>query len=248
MMLERKTVLEKFKMLKTWQLCNSIMQRLGILATIALLSSALVGPIGLSFAEMTNSNTTAPTNSTEVPITSMPPIASAPQTSTSEKTLTEQQRIQLKIQEERARLKQLHDEKVTTMKQKSIQQTKTLDDIVALRMKALELKQAKSQHKTDVTQANMTSTIQEKIEQKKTKLQEQLKKRIENLQQRQEDAKKKFDEKTAKNLEKFNKKVQRMTQKTLAPNEQHNSNSTTDSSPMTSGTETNSTENKTKTP
>ena len=126
------------------------------------------------------------------------------------------------------------------MKQKSIQQTKTLDDIVALRMKALELKQAKSQQKTGVKQSNMTSTIQEKIEQKKTKLQEQLKKRIETLQQRQEDAKKKFDEKTAKNQEKFNKKVQRMTQKTLAPNEQHNSNSTTDSSPMTSGTETNS--------
>ena len=115
-------------------------------------------------------------------------------------------------------------------------------------MKALELKQAKSQQKTSVKQTNMTSTIQEKIEQKKTKLQEQLKKRIDTLEQRQEDAKKRFDEKMAKNQEKFNKKVQRITQKSLVSNEQNNSNSTTDSSPMTFGTETNSTETEIKTP
>ena len=137
------------------------MQRLGILATIALLSSALVGPIGLSFAEMTNTDSTTSTNSTEVAITSMPPVASAPPTSTPEKTLTEQQRIQLKLQEERARLKQLHDEKVIAMKQKSLKQTKTLDDIVALRMKALELKQAKSQQKTSVKRSEEhTSELQ----------------------------------------------------------------------------------------
>ena len=74
------------------------MQRLGILAIIALLSSTLVGPIGISFAEMTVSNSTSTTNSTEV-TTSVTTVQSPPMTSKTMplKPLTEQERIQIKI-------------------------------------------------------------------------------------------------------------------------------------------------------
>ena len=97
------------------------MQRLGILASLILLSAAILGPVGLSFAESSD-NSTASGESTPIePVkesvqgnstaqsvenpTPMPTMT-APKATTTSKPLTEEEKIRKKIADELARLRE----------------------------------------------------------------------------------------------------------------------------------------------
>jgi hypothetical protein len=81
------------------------MQKLGILASILLLGAALVGPIGFSFAQSADTNSTETTQAPATTQSSPPP-----------KPLSDEEKIRIKIAEEKAKLAKRYDEKVTALK------------------------------------------------------------------------------------------------------------------------------------
>lgn len=220
------------------------MQKLGILAAIVLLSAALVGPIGLSFAETTGSNSTT-TNSTTTTVTAVPSTSkSTPPT----KPLSEEEMIKMRIANELARIAQLHDKKITKLKEQALVKKGKLDDLVAARMKLLEEKRAKAESKSLVKPSNMTSGEDNKMEKKKSMYEDRINKKVQKIEDREADAKKKFEEKMASAHAKFDKKVQMISKKAAQMTEDKSNADSSSKVSDSQGTGTTSAGNSTKNP
>ena len=171
------------------------MQRLGILASLILLSAAILGPVGLSFAESSDNSTASGESAPIEPVkesvqgnstaqsvenpTPMPTMTAPKATTT--KPLTEEEKIRKKIADELARLREKYNMK-----------TKMLKEKLQEKAKAQEIKSALDQDKA----AKM-----------KTKFDEKMAKKATTFAERQEAAKKKFDEQMKKRYESFEHKV-----------------------------------------
>ncbi|NDB87949.1 MAG: hypothetical protein EB164_03310, partial [Thaumarchaeota archaeon] len=77
--------------------------KLGIIASILLLSAALVGPVGYSFAQTAGTNSTS-TNSTSTAVTTTVTATKTETKTSPPKPLSDEERIQMKIAEEKEKL------------------------------------------------------------------------------------------------------------------------------------------------
>ena len=108
------------------------MQRLGIIASLILLSAAMLGPVGVSFAEnsdgsaqSTESTPTEPVQESDQGTVTTPsapenptpmPTMTAPKAAAPSKDMSEEEKIRKKIADELARLRQKYDEKTRALK------------------------------------------------------------------------------------------------------------------------------------
>ncbi|MFM8659237.1 MAG: hypothetical protein ACKOCQ_04800 [Candidatus Nitrosotenuis sp.] len=180
--------------------------KLGIIASILLLSAALVGPVGYSFAQTAGTNSTS-TNSTSATVTTT--TETKTETKSSSKPLSDEERIQMTIAEEKAKLAKRFDDKSKMIREKGLQKSKAVNDILAERLKKLDEKRAKANEK----EQKKDDRLKEKLlkfgnsTDVKSKYEEHGKKQIGNFEERQSDAKKRFDEQMQKRNEKFDKLV-----------------------------------------
>ena len=181
--------------------------KLGIIASILLLSAALVGPVGYSFAQTAGTNSTS-TNSTSVAVTTTVTATKTETKTSPPKPLSDEERVQMKIAEEKAKLAKRFDDKSKMIREKALQKSKAINDILAERLKKLDEKRVKANEKEQkkddrlkerLLKGNSTDT--------KTKFEVITKKKIASFEERQADAKKRFDEQMQKRNEKFEKLV-----------------------------------------
>src|SRR5574338_69846 len=132
--------------LKYTQNANFGMQKLGILASILLLCGALLGPVGISFAEDTNSTSVETKTETKM------------ETKTTAKPLSDEEKVWKKIAEEKAKIRAKLDKRVQEIKEKALKKQSKLDDLVAKRMQVLEQKHAINSG----MQANQTKMMDKK--------------------------------------------------------------------------------------
>ncbi len=117
--------------------------KLGILASILLLSAALVAPMSISFAQTSGSDSTG-TNSTDTTTSTTAETKAETKTETPSspppKPLSDEERIQKIIAQEKEKLAKRFDEKSKMIKEQALKKSKATNDIIQERLKRLEEK------------------------------------------------------------------------------------------------------------
>lgn len=154
------------------------MQKLGFLASVLLLTAALVGPIGFSFAQVdAGSNVTL----SDIKVEKM-----------TQKTEEAKQKIQSRV-----------DAKVLALKEKSLNRQQTLDDILEKRAQKLQESKAAKEGKMVERRAQAEKQMVEKktkSEQKMTNVKAMFEERMIKLRAQ-------FEDKMAKKIELYEKKM-----------------------------------------